>query len=420
MIAHRRLPILASPILTGTVRASGLAVTALALTGLLAAGCSSTPPASTEQAAAPPAPPLATSFAVSDARWAVVEMGGPAAQHNNFWQLFVRPAGATRWRLATPPGVADNGGLVVAGAAGGSMMTGFRTSQDLTFSPLASSTNSGTSWSPAAGPLTPGLAAAPDALAATPAGQVLALTKGGEVEFGSRSGTSWKRLASAKTVAATAAGRACGLTGLTAAAFSSAGAPMLAASCSHPGTVGIFGDTGSGWFPAGPARPTVLANTALAHENIAVVRLASAGPGVTALLRAGSGKDTSLIGAWSHGINSPWTLSAPLRVGARQLTSTAVGPGGSIGVTLDGTQGETLAGPGAPWRALPALPRWTATLALGPGGQADAVTAHLGTFADYRLTPGTSTSGSTTAGSSTGGWSLAQTIKVDIPYGSSG
>jgi hypothetical protein len=408
MNAHRRLPTLAGPILASTGRTSGLVATGLALMGLLAAACGSTPAASTRQAIAPPAPPLATSFAATGASWAVVEMGGSAAQHNNFWQLFVQPASSTRWRLATPPGVADNGGLVVTGAGGGSMVTGFRTSQDLTFSPFAASSNGGTNWSPTVGPLTPGLAAAPDALAATPAGQVLALTKGGEVEFGSKSGTSWKRLASAKTVAATAAGRACGLTGLTAAAFSSAGAPMLAASCSHPGTVGIFGDTGSGWFPAGPARPTVLASTELAHENIAVVRLAAAGPGVTALLRAGSGKDTSLIAAWSHGINSPWTLSAPLRVGARQLTSTAVGPGGSLGVTLDGTQGETLAGPGASWRALPALPRWTATLALGPGGQADAVTAHLGTFADYRLTPGRT------------GWSLAQTIKVDIPYGSSG
>ena len=75
-------------------------------------------------------------------------------------------------------------------------------------------------------------------------------------------------------MARTAAGRACGLTGLTAAAFSSAGAPMLAASCSRPGTVGIFGDTGSGWFPAGPARSTVLASTGLASQNIEVVRLA--------------------------------------------------------------------------------------------------------------------------------------------------
>jgi hypothetical protein len=336
-------------------------------------------------------------------------MGGPAAQHNNFWQLFVRSADSTRWRLATPPGVADNGGLVVTGAGGESMVTGFRTSQDLTFSPLAASSNSGTSWSPAVGPLTPGLAAAPDALATTQAGQVLALTKGGEVEIGSKSGTSWKRLGSAKTVAATVAGRACGLTGLTAAAFSSTGTPLLAADCSRPGTVGIFGDTGSGWFPAGPARPTVRASTGLASQNIEVVRLAAAGTGVTALLRAGSGRDTSLVGAWSHGINSPWTLSAPLPVGTQPLSSTAIGPGGSIGVVLGTARGKVLAGPGASWRALPALPRWTATLAFGPGGQADAIAAHLGTLSDYRLGSGTPAA-----------WTLAQTIKVDIPYGSSG
>ena len=402
--------------MNATRRLTALA-SGLACAGLIAAGCSSSPTASTGPAAAPVAPPLATSFAAAaGAGWAVVEMGGSAAQHNNFWELFVRPAGTTRWRLATPAGVADNGGLVVAGA-GGSLLTGFRPSQDLTFSPLAASSNSGTSWSPA-GPLTPGLAAAPDALAATPAGQVIALTKGGGVVFGSKSGTAWTHLGSAKTVAATPAGRACGLTGLTAAAFSSAGVPMLAASCSRPGTVGIFGDTGSGWFPAGPAKPA-----SLAREDIAVVRLAAAGPGVTALLRAGSGKDTSLIAAWSRGIDSPWTLSAPLHVGASQLSSTAIGPGGSIGITLNATRGETLAGPGASWRALPALPRWAATLALGPDGQADAITAHVGTFSDYRLTPGTgasSTGGSSTGGSSPGSWTLAQTIKVSIPYGSSG
>ena len=83
----------------------------------MAAGCGSTPAAAPGSAAAPAPPPLATSFAVgTGASWAVVEMGGPAAQHNNFWELFVRPAGAARWRLVTPAGVADNGGLVVAAA----------------------------------------------------------------------------------------------------------------------------------------------------------------------------------------------------------------------------------------------------------------------------------------------------------------
>ena len=46
-------------------------------------------------------------------------MGGSAADHNNFWQLFVRPAGTGSWRLVTPPGVATNGGLVVASPGAG-------------------------------------------------------------------------------------------------------------------------------------------------------------------------------------------------------------------------------------------------------------------------------------------------------------
>ncbi len=51
-------------------------------------------------------------------------MGGSAASHNNFWQLFVRPAGSAEWKLVTPPGVADNGGLVTADVGAQSLITG--------------------------------------------------------------------------------------------------------------------------------------------------------------------------------------------------------------------------------------------------------------------------------------------------------
>ena len=95
-----------------TVLASGLVCA-----GVIAAGCGSKPAASTTHAPAQAPPPLATSSAVTTgAAWTVVQMGGPAAQHENFWELFVRPAGTARWRLATPAGVADNGGLVVTAA----------------------------------------------------------------------------------------------------------------------------------------------------------------------------------------------------------------------------------------------------------------------------------------------------------------
>ena len=59
-------------------------------------------------------------------RNSVAVMGGSAANHNNFWQLFVRPTGSSVWRLAAAPGVASNGGLVLARLSVGSVLAGFR------------------------------------------------------------------------------------------------------------------------------------------------------------------------------------------------------------------------------------------------------------------------------------------------------
>jgi len=171
---------------------------------------------------------------------------------------------------------------------------------------------------------------------------------------------------------------------------------MLAASCGRAGVAGIFADSGGRWQAAGPAVPA-----ALAREDIEVLRLAPAGPGLVALLQAGTGPGAGITAAWYDG--GRWTLSAPLRAPA--VRSTAIGPDGSVGIILNATRAATLAGPGASWHALPALPRWAATLALGPAGQVDAIAAHGGTFTDWRLAPA--------------GWSSAQTIKVTIPYGSS-
>lgn len=108
---------------------------ALAVT-TLATGCSSgTPPARPCRAGCPartagyiPGYPVGT--------WAVTVMGGSAAQHNDFWQMFICPAGSSRWQLVTPPGAADNGGLVLTASDGPSLVTGFRPSQNLTFTPL--------------------------------------------------------------------------------------------------------------------------------------------------------------------------------------------------------------------------------------------------------------------------------------------
>jgi hypothetical protein len=355
------------------------------------AGCGSKPAPSTATPPAPAPPPLATSFpSTAGTSWAVVEMGGSAAQEENFWQLFVLPAGAAKWKLATPLGVADNGGLVVASPGGESLVTGFRPSQLLAYSPLAASSDDGASWS-SAGPVNSGLTSAPDALAAGPSGSLIALTSAG-AELGQRLGASWTRLSTTRSLAATQAGRACGVSALTGAAFTSSGTPILAASCSRPGVAGIFADRGGSWSAAGPAVPA-----SLDHQDIDVLRLTAAGPGLVALLQAGK----SIVAAWYDGTR--WTVSAPLH--ATTLTSTAIGPGGSVGVILNGSHGATLAGPGAAWHALPALPKWAATLALGSSGQVDTLAVNGGTFWDWRLAPA--------------GWSLAQKIHVAIPYGSS-
>ena len=88
-----------------------LACVGLGLLTALTAGCGTqTAPVSTPRLHAATAP-LSTSLVTPQGTWAVAVMGGSAASENNFWQVFVRPAGASRWSLVTPEGVADNGGL---------------------------------------------------------------------------------------------------------------------------------------------------------------------------------------------------------------------------------------------------------------------------------------------------------------------
>ena len=122
--------------------------------------------------------PLNTSLVTAQGTWAIAVMGGSAASHNDFWQLFVRPAGASRWSLVTPEGVADNGGLVATGGTT-SLTVGFRPSQSLAFSPLATSTDAGKNWTP--GLLDAGLADTPGALAVSPSGRTLALLQDGTI-----------------------------------------------------------------------------------------------------------------------------------------------------------------------------------------------------------------------------------------------
>jgi hypothetical protein len=404
-------------------RSPRAALLAVAVTALLA-GCGSTATDTPAPASAPavsPAPLVSSLTVPGGASWAVVDMGGSSAEHENFWQLIARPAGAAKWSLATPPGVADNGGLAVASLGAGGLAAGFNPSQSLTFSPLALTRDGGAHWAP--GLLPAGLAATASALAAGPGGRLIALTSRGLAEISAPGGTGWRRLTSATSLAASPAGRACGLKSLTAAAFSLSGMPLLAGQCAAPGVAGIFAYAGGSWHPAGPAMPA-----ALAQRRIGVLRLTTAGRRTIALLTATApGGAASLTAGWASA-SGRWTLSDALQLGSARVLSTASGSGagsfppfaGSVahpriasaaGVILSTGQAETVVDGGG-WQHLPALPRRAAVLVLGPGWQIGALAPSGSTLTSWRLTAAARTHAVT--------WTRTQAMKVPLPLGSSG
>jgi len=372
----------------------------------LLAGCGSAHPAAAPPGGPPVTLSLATAAGYPGGSWAVLVMGGSQAAHNDFWQVFVRPAKKTAWQLATPPGVASNGGISVAATGGQSLVAALRPSQKLAFSPLARSADNGTRWVQD-GLLDTPLAAGVSALAAAPDGGLIALTSGDGVEVSAHPGAAWTRLATAGAVAAAA--RSCGLTRLTAAGYAPSGTVLLAGACARPGQAGIFAEQAGRWARVGPRLPA-----ALARGPVTVLQLARAGQASAALLVAGTGRSARLLGAWSSRDGQQWRLSAPyLLDGARPRS--AAWAASTLGVLLADGRAVSVTGPGAAWQPLPALPAGAAgrpagaaTLAAAPSGGFQALTAQGGRLSVWTLASGTGT------------WRRSQAISVAIPYGSSG
>jgi hypothetical protein len=262
------------------------------------------------------------------------------------------------------------------------LITAFRPSQLLTFTPLSQTTDAGQAWS-ALSPLDAAVAATPAAMALQPGGdRLLALTAGGVVEEAVAGSATWHVLATERTVAETAAGRRCGLGALTGAAWTPSGQPLLAGTCSRPGTVGVFRYDAGTWQAAGPALPV-----SLATQHVTAVRLATDGGQTAALVTAEVGQSASLIAAWTSAAGTNWTTSPPLRLHGTAPASVSFGPGGTIAIVAATGAGDLITSDGSSWRALPALPARTTTLALQPGGAT---------------------------------WTAQQVINVPIQYGSSG
>ncbi|HUK69522.1 MAG TPA: hypothetical protein VLW50_12350 [Streptosporangiaceae bacterium] len=296
---------------------------------------------------------------------------------------------------------ADNGGLVLAGGTGQALTTAFRPSQDLTYTPLSATSDGGRIWS-ALSPLDAPLASTPDSLAAQPdTGRLVALLTSGTAEQAAAAGATWTTLITARALAATPAGRSCGLHAITAVAYTAAGAPLLAGTCSRLGTAGIFISTGGAWQAARPAL-----TGALARQPVTVLRLSNSGDQTAALLAAGTGQHATLVAAWSANGGTRWTLSPPLTTSGQAITAASFGPSQTAAVITAGGHGAMLTD--GRWQLLPALPAGTMALVPAAGGTADALAVHRATLTIWQLT------------SPSGSWTRAQAINVPIQYGSSG
>jgi hypothetical protein len=353
---------------------------------------------------------LAASVSTATAAWGILVMGGSAASENDFWQLFTRPAGAAAWKLVTPPGVADNGGLVMAAAAGGPLVVGIRPSQGLVFSPLAATSDEGKTWTP--GVVDARLADVADSLAvASGSGQQFALLGNGAIErapsvAASQSGSGWSKLAAPGAIVSSAVGRSCGLSSLDSITVTPSGELLAGGACDTPGLAGIFGQAGGAWHAAGPVLPATVGG-----DRIQVLRLTATPTGNVTLLLAGP----DLFAAWTSDGGARWTVSPPLATGAAGISSVAFGSGGAVGVLLSSGKTATIGGPRLSWRSLPAAPADTAVLAFIPSAARSAKASQVEALAakGAKLTVWQLDTSSAT-------WTSIQTITVPIQYGSSG
>jgi hypothetical protein len=381
----------------------------LALVAALAGCTSRLPGASTTRYSSPPIikVSLNTSFTTSTGVVAVVAMGTLSDPLNTFWQVFVRPNTTGRWTLVTPPGVADNGGLVASGSpAGGSLLVGFEPSQDLEFSPLALTANDGTSWSTG---LVPGpLAAVPDALALSSGAGSLALVRsqGGEVLRSTGGPTDWSKVVSRVALASSRAGMSCGVGGITAVALNATGGPLVGTTCTSRGVVGIFGTAPGGWSLVGP-RLTGPAGSA----STKVVRLVDADGVASALVALAERSTTSLVGVARINGGS-WSHSVPLIMypGAQVLSTGVESGGGFVILAARPHRSPVLdmeSGPGGGWHSLSPPPRGTAAVAVEPGGVIAALVVDSTLFTEWRL------------GATAHTWSKIGSVRVPIQFGSS-
>ncbi len=330
--------------------------------------------------------PLATSLPSAGGSWALLPAGASSGEEH-FWELLHRSATSARWWVVTPPGVQDNGGLAIA-AAGGTLLAGFLPSYNLRFSPLALTTNSGATWTPAL--LPDGLVSVPDSLALSSGGTAYALLArdGGEIVVSNTPGGEWRSLTAARALATLPVARGCGLTSIDAVAGTSPEGVLAGGTCTRPGQIGAYAYGHGSWRAAAPPTPA-----ALRGDPSRVLWLVSTGATTLTLVDFPSGSHNTLLAAWSTDGGHRWVEAPPQVMGTRE-SLLAAGPAPHVRTFLlvAAPHGSRLliGAPLTPWRATPRPPAGTATVALGGAGKVDALAVHGYNVVDWRLvgTPG--------------------------------
>jgi len=366
-------------------------IAALAIAVFVLAGCANaTAPSSSRSATSSVSLPLAESATTARATWAVVPVAG-------FWELLRLPSGGSHWSLATPPGVGDQGGLVIGIAPDQALTAGFRPTQLLKFSPFAR-TSDGSGWT--TGVLPGSLVDSPDALSVGSDGLAWAVltSASGKVVTTSDGGSTWREMVSGRELAESPVGRACGLSAITAVAHLASVGAVVAVSCSRPGAVGVLTSAGvrgiGGWAFSGPRLPR-----SLNRGQVQVLRLIGGPEGLFVLLAVTTRerddrelKTVHLIAAWSDLSASTWHESPPLPLGkgstvgkilsagtigsdvAETARLDAAGPAASVLIATSGKlEAEQVSRIAAGWQLLPFTPAKTVTLAEAGNGTLEAL-----------------------------------------------
>jgi hypothetical protein len=327
--------------------------------------------------------PQATSLVTPQGSFATLAMGDLSDPRNTFWQLLVRPHGSPTWsNQVEATALATNGGIILTAGAG-TVEAAVRPTNLLNFTPLIATNNGGRSWVPD-GLVPSAVAPTPNSVALGPAGS-LAIASAQVVQRapGSRA---WTTVATLKDLQEA---KGCRPTSITAVAYVG-DQPAVGVGCAKKGVAGVLLRTAGSWVLDGPEIGP--------RESVRVLGLRTTGPGLTALVQAGS----EVLAAWRTATR--WTVSPPLPAG--DLVST--GPAG-LGWFVLGTDlaVHDIAGPGSPWAELVAAPRGTATVVFG--GPTDALAVDpTGTVLTVWV-----------LSENGGSWVETQSLKVPIQFGSS-